>query len=376
MSVIVQDGTNPSSEDSAGTGKNIVLCCDGTSNDVTCDSTNVLRLFRSLTRDGQQIGWYDPGVGTVADPRELTRTGKLISRKLDMAIGASVRENVCQGYRFLVRAYEPGDRIFLFGFSRGAYTVRALAGMIQSLGLVRRELEDLDKLAWAIYADDGLGLPASKQFASGGRFKKSFSIDGDVRIHFIGVWDTVSSFGWIWDPLTLPFTANNPGLDHVRHAVSIDEHRAAFQANLFWPQCISQHKSFKQVWFPGSHGDVGGGYPDADNGLAKIALEWMYEEAEACGCRFELPQIDNFLGKSSKLSKPDPLATAHNSTTGLWNLLEFVPRKQWDAAAKRMSWFRPNFYRRRVIPKNAALHSSVAVKLRDDPRYRPPNLPK
>lgn len=215
--------------------KNIVICCDGTSNDVASDSTNVLRLFRSLERSERQIAFYDSGVGTLADPTKISRIGKYCSRMLDQGIGHGVRENVCAAYRFLTRTYQPGDRIFLFGFSRGAYTVRALAGMIHFLGLVRPELEHLDRLAWAVHADDYDRL-ADKRFHYGNRFKSAFSIDDKTRIQFIGAWDTVSSFGSPWAPRTVPNSANNPSVDHIRHAVSIDEHRACFQPNLFFPK--------------------------------------------------------------------------------------------------------------------------------------------
>jgi uncharacterized protein (DUF2235 family) len=360
--------------------KNIVICCDGTSNDVTSDSTNVLRLFRSLQRNERQIAFYDSGVGTLADPTMITARGRWVSKKVDMAIGQSVRENVCEAYQFLSRHFQPGDKIFLFGFSRGAYTIRALAGMIHFLGLVRPELEGLARLAWAIYANDDASLPVSRRFEGGNRFKKSFALGNEVRIHFVGAWDTVSSFGFIWNLRTAPYTANNPSIDHVRHAVSIDEHRACFQANLFRPKSADQHKSFQQLWFPGAHADVGGGYPEAESGLGKTALQWMYDEAAQHDCLFDQEQIDTFLGKSAespKMSKPDVLATAHNSTQGFWHLLEWFPRKQWDHDSDpgRLRWFFPNLYRRRKIPEDAEFHESVREKQEQDSGYRPKNLP-
>ncbi|MGN6134342.1 MAG: DUF2235 domain-containing protein [Aureliella sp.] len=356
--------------------KNIVICCDGTSNDVTCESTNVLRLFRCLERSDRQVICYDAGVGTLADPTQLTWLGKLISRKLDGAIGHSVRENVCKAYQFLARTYQPGDRIYLFGFSRGAYTVRALAGMLHFLGLVYPEQAELDRLGWAVFADDHQDLPISQRFESGRRYKKSFSRKQSVRIHFVGVWDTVSSFGWVWQLRTVPYTANNPSIDHVRHAVAIDEHRAAFQPNLFRPGDASQHRSFQQLWFAGAHGDVGGGYPDKENGLAKVSLEWMIDQAAAEGCRFDSAQVDRFLGRTGELSSPDPLAPLHESTVGLWRLLEFVPRRQWDhfSQPEGMRWFGPNLYARRRIPAGAELHASVYERLARDSNYRPHNL--
>src|SRR5262245_66460078 len=133
--------------------KNIVVCCDGTDNEIATDSTNVLRLFRMLERDHRQVAYYDGGVGTLVDPAAISTVRKYFSRRLDAAIGLRVRENVIAAYRFLARTYEPGDRLYFFGFSRGAYTVRAVAGLIHFLGLVRPELENLATLAWAVYAN-------------------------------------------------------------------------------------------------------------------------------------------------------------------------------------------------------------------------------
>ncbi len=359
--------------------KNIVICCDGTSNDVASNSTNVLRIFRSLERSERQVAFYDSGVGTLADPTKITWIGKYLSRTLDQGIGHSVRENACTAYRFLTRTYQPGDWIFLFGFSRGAYTVRALAGMIHFLGLVRPELEHLDRLAWAVYADDYDRL-ADKRFQSGNRFKSAFSIAEKTRIQFIGAWDTVSSFGSPWAPRMVPNSANNPSVNHIRHAVSIDEHRGVFQPNLFYPHTPEQHLSFKQIWFAGGHADVGGGFPEEENGLAKYSLEWMYAEAEKCGCLFEEARKDQFLGRSpahKEISKADPTATAHIKIKGLvYNLLEFLPRRHWNHDAGRLEWCLPNWYRHRSIPENSILHSSVESKLNLDSTYHPGNLPK
>ncbi len=353
--------------------KNIVICIDGTSSDVICDSTNVLRLFRCLLRSHQQTVYYDSGVGTVSDPSKLTWLSKTISRKLDSAIGHSVRDNVCRAYQFLVRAYEPGDRIYLFGFSRGAYAVRALAGMIHFLGLVQPELTGLDRLAWTVYADDHQNLPISKRFEAGHRFKRSFTRKEPVRIHFIGVWETVSAFGWMWELRTVPFTASNPSIDHVRHAVAIDERRTAFQPNLFRAAKAEQHLSFRELWFAGSHGDVGGGYPEAVGGLAKITLQWMFEEAAGHGCLFDHVAVDEFLGVDGKRSRPDIMAPMHNSTIGFWHAMEFLPRRQWDPLShpERRRWFWPNLYRPRQFPGTAEFHESVLEKLDRDPSYCP-----
>src|SRR5262249_28605097 len=174
--------------------RNIVVCCDGTGNEVATDATNVLRLFRMLQRDDRQVAYYDGGVGTLVDPAALSTFRKYFSRRLDAAIGLRVRENVIAAYRFLVRTYQPGDRIYLFGFSRGAYTVRAVAGLIHMLGLVRPELEHLATLAWAVYANEANVYTVSHRFAGGNRFNRCFGVAPKPTIHLVGAWDTVSSF--------------------------------------------------------------------------------------------------------------------------------------------------------------------------------------
>lgn len=339
--------------------KNIIICCDGTSNDITGTPTNVLRLYRSLRRSDSQLTYYDSGVGTLPDPSMLTDPGKALGKKLDMAVGYSVKSQVCKAYRFLTRRWEADDRIFLIGFSRGAYAVRALAGMLHVLGLVRRELEHLDELGWSVYS--------AADFKACSNFKYAFSQMLPVKIFFAGVWDTVSSFGRMTNFKTLPYTANNPSIEHVRHAVAIDEKRVCFKANLFRPENVEQHSSFKQLWFPGSHGDVGGGYPEKESGLAKVTLDWMYQEAAALGCELDDQQMEFFLGESDSKTfqaKPDPRAAVHDSIQGFWHLLEFLPRRQWnhDATPERMTWYLPNLYRRRKIPGDAEFYTPAQAE--------------
>jgi len=177
--------------------QNIVICCDGTCNDATGHVTNVLRIFRCLQHGEEQVCYYDGGVGTLVDPTAISFLRKFIRRKIDMAIGYSLRDNFCKAYRFLVRHYRPGDRIFLFGFSRGAYTVRALAGAIHRQRLVREELESLAEYAWAAYSNEMSDLDPPTMFRADARFAKYFSAGEKIPIHFLGVFDTVSSFGWI-----------------------------------------------------------------------------------------------------------------------------------------------------------------------------------
>ncbi len=352
--------------------KNVVICCDGTDNEVATDSTNVLRLYRMLERDQRQVAYYDGGVGTLVDPAAISFLRKYLSRKLDAAIALHVRENVIAAYRFLARTYQPEDRIYFFGFSRGAYTVRAVAGLIHFLGLLRPELENLATLAWAIYANEAHAYPVSQRFAGGNRFNRCFGVAPRPPIHFIGAWDTVSSFGWFWDFQTLPYTAANTSVTHFRHALAIDERRACFPANLFFPQ-PGQQANCKQVWFAGVHADVGGGYPEKGATLAKVPLVWMLREAEALGLLVNPAQRQYSMDSKNK-PPPDPCGPIHESLAGFWKVMEYLPRRSWDGTARRMRWQGPHCGRRRPIAPASVVHVSVLDRM-ERLDYSPGNLP-
>ena len=170
-----------------------------------------------------------------------------------LAFGYGLTQAISDCYSFLMDTFEPGDRdVLLFGFSRGAYTVRALSGMLHMFGLLRPK--DYNQIGYATEMLKTKQDDASFQVAA--QFKATFS--RECKPHFVGVWDTVSSVGWAWDPLHLPYTARNPDLRIGRHAVSIDERRSFFRQNL-WSQPLPG-QDIKQVWFAGVHSDVGGGY--------------------------------------------------------------------------------------------------------------------
>src|SRR5262249_43132931 len=153
-------------------------------------------------------------------------------------------------------------------------------------------------------------------------------------IHFVGAWDTVSSFGWIWNFRTLPYTATNPSILHIRHALAIDERRAAFPANLFFPK-DEQKPNCKQVWFAGVHADVGGGYPEKEATLAKVPLAWMLREAEGLGLLLN-PDQRKYLMDSEDKPPPDPCGPVHESLAGFWRAMEFLPRRAWDQNVGRL----------------------------------------
>lgn len=371
-------------------GRNLVICCDGTNNSVVGGTTNVLRLFGSLLRDPDQLAFYDSGVGTLTDPTRVTPLGRWFSRQVDMAVGNSLGRSVCAAYRFLCQHWQEGDEVYLFGFSRGAYAARALAGLVEFLGLLRPELDSLNSLAWNVYADENRNLSESELFAGGNRFAKHFS-RADARripIHFLGAWDTVSSFGWIWDVRSLPYSSSCRNVRHVRHAAAIDETRAFFPLQAFRrgsdapaageeSETADSGRTFREVWFAGVHSDIGGGYPEPESGLAKISLEWMYREAEQAGLRVDPHERDVSLGliKGERKTAPDPAGMLHDSSRGLWPFLEFVPKKRWDSKLDAKRWYAPNLFRRRPIPEGAAIHPSVKLRMDAKPGYRPANLP-
>lgn len=361
--------------------RNLVVTCDGTTNEVTGDITNVLRLFRCLARNEQQVAYYDCGVGTIANPDRIFDRGRTWSRKLDSALGLSVREQAVSAYRFLLRNYQLGDRIFLFGFSRGAYASRAVAGMIHQLGLLRPELEHLGELAWSVYSGENVDFTVSQRFEGGARFRKCFCLAETPRIDFVGVWDTVSSFGWFSDLKTLPHTANNPSIDHIRHAVAIDERRAMFRANHFRPRSTSQHKSVKEVWFAGSHGDVGGGYPEKIGTLSKVSLDWMLREATGCGLVVDPDSLEHITNDPPRHPPLDPLGPLHDESVKLrWWLPELLPTRRYSADAGKKRWNSSNLWRRRkvesTIPEQSkpVLHQSVVTRKMES-GYDPPNFP-
>ena len=351
--------------------KNIVICLDGTGNEYGDRNSNVVKLFQALVYDQKtQVSYYHPGLGTIGAPNALTRLGQWWTRLLGLAFGYGLTSNICDPYGFLMNEYEAGDRVFLFGFSRGAYVARALAAMLHMFGLLRRGNDAL-----VPYAARMLRRHDHQVFGLAQGFKKTFA--EECKPHFVGVWDTVSSVGWIYDPVRLPYTANNPEIAIGRHAISIDERRSFFRQNLWGPPSAGQ--DLRQVWFAGVHSDVGGGYAEADSGLAKIPLEWMLREARSAGLLVDDAEIALLLGRSGGggYSSPDPTAMIHNSLRGFWRVLEYWPKRYTDLSVQpaRTRWEVPRG-EPRFITDGSMIHSSVAERTRRVGEYKPPNLPR
>ena len=323
--------------------KKIVLLSDGTGNSAAKrHKTNIWRLYDSLDlRRRDQIAMYDDGVGS----RRF-----LPFKLLGGAFGWGLKRNVIELYKFLCRNYDKGevsrppDKIYLFGFSRGAFTVRILAGLLDRCGLCtdfesERDLHRKAYANYAIYREHYGGFRLSRLFPRI-RFraltKDRSRLESAVlpRVEFIGVWDTVDAYGLPFDELTrlvdrfifpLRFP-NNRLSERVRkacHAVSIDDERQTFHPVLWDESNENEHTRIEQVWFPGVHSDVGGGYPR--HRLALVSLDWMISKVEATvGDEGGLVFLDNL--REAYRRRSDGNGIQHDSRAGLSAYYRYMPR--------------------------------------------------
>ncbi len=377
--------------------KRLVLCCDGTGNELEGNLSNVLKLYRIAIKDDSQRVYYDPGIGTLGQHDEWSRIKQNAKGVFGLVTGYGLDDDVLDAYRFLAENFEDGDEIFLFGFSRGGYTVRVLAGFLYLIGLLHP-----DQLNFAGYA-----LAAYKRASE----KSDFHIAWDFRritggrtapITFMGVWDTVASVMvprrdrfYIPSLLTLPYTRTNPSVATFRHAIAIDEQRRMFRLNRwiepqpFKPNAFagdepSQAQDIKQVWFTGVHADVGGGYPETESALSKFPLDWMIGEAVATGLQINSSMRNHLVlghdrfGGTKRYVAPDVAAAMHRSLTAGWQIIEWLPKRavlrESPADALKQGWYLPRG-ERRFIPEGARLHYSVLSRLKLVKDYRPQNLP-
>jgi uncharacterized protein (DUF2235 family) len=337
--------------------KRLVMCCDGTWNtaDQACP-TNVTKLALGLAErsaDGrEQRVFYHRGVGT-----------RRRDRLSGGAFGLGLSANVQATYRFVVENYEPGDELFLFGFSRGAFTARSTAGFLRNAGILKRQFEDRIPAAYALYRDrtkHPAGIEAQL-------FRRSFSHES--RIRCIGVWDTVGALGvpltgiplvdavnkrWQFHDTTLSTT-----VDAAFQALAIDERRRPFEPTLWQQQPDAGDQRLEQVWFAGVHSDVGGGYPEG--GLADITLLWMVSRAESCGLAFRPGAFPSHPRPDAHQTviavRPDPMGPLHESRTGAYTLMPPLDR---PIGVKD--------------PAHEHVASTATLRWDDDPGYRPPGL--
>ncbi|CCO31973.1 putative protein YEL023C [Rhizoctonia solani AG-1 IB] len=276
-------------------------------------NTNVVKLMELLKKDdpSQQMVYYQAGVGTYSAPGFLTGVGEGIAAKADEGVAWYLYQHVIDGYRYLMQTYRAGDQISIFGFSRGAYTARALAGMLYLVGLLPRHNLEQVPFAYQVYAEwkpkddptstsnnkaapklntepsDPVPYADSPKDIDPRAFKRAYCTP--VTIAFLGVWDTVGSVGALRRK-TLPYIGHNPGVKFFRQALALDENRGNFIPSL-WDHSKTSKQSALEVWFKGGHCDVGGGagppesfIPDdaapqkPEPRLSNISLRWMVRQ--------------------------------------------------------------------------------------------------
>lgn len=328
--------------------KRLIVCCDGTWQDLESSyPSNVVKLtegIKPIADDGtQQIVFYDAGIGTE-------------SQKLSGgAAGVGIDRNIQDGYRFLCLNYVPGDEIYLFGFSRGAYTVRSLAGMIYCSGLVKRHYVTNAAEAYELYRNRDI-KPTDNEAVE---YRRTY---GDrVPITLIGCFDTVGALGipilplfkifqpWLHRRYAFYDTKLNREVQNAIHAVAIDEIREVFDVTLMSKNPHAPNQQLLQKWFPGDHGCVGGG-TEAYRGLSDGALKWMIDSIGelGLGLEFDISAIPTRV-------EPDHQCQFNNDP-GFYKLAGIKLREVGDDLEE--------------------LHDSTLERLKQFADYRPKNLEK
>ena len=322
--------------------KRIIFCSDGTW-DSSASNTNVYKIYKALQTSAEQIPSYDDGVGANQLP---------IEKLLGGAFGTGLFQKIKDGYTKIAHAYEQGDQIYLFGFSRGAYTARSLAGMIAICGLPTANFsDDFVNTAFEAYRNRDRREELLAQL------NKSFNLF-DAKLTMVGVWDTVGSlgipaiFGGV-DLLLYGFldTSLHPDVLNAYQALAIDERRVEFPPTLWkLPAQPVSGQTIEQVWFCGVHCDVGGSYPDDPNGtaLSDLTLGWMISKAAALGLTFDPEALKKY---SLPMDPRYALDQKHES----WNPVWAFPQS-------------------RSVADGSSLADSVYVRCDNDKSYRPGNL--
>src|SRR3954447_1731690 len=391
--------------------RKIVVLSDGTGNSSAAVwRTNVWRTFEALDLSGSdQVAFYDDGVGTSSfKPMAI----------LGGAFGLGLRRNVIALYKFACRNYrEADDELFGFGFSRGAFTIRIVMGLIDSQGLVKAdneaELHSLASAAYRAYRRDrypNLKFEAPYQWLRN-KFGPHYpppEVRRNVKIRFVGVWDTVAAYGmpvyemtagihkYLW-PIELPDNHLSKSITRACQALALDEERTTFHPQLWneatgnavdddaalaappGPRFIKDER-LSQVWFSGVHTNVGGGYPD--DALAYIPFVWMISEARRCGLKFksdhanEPPDPDRMIADpdtfKNAVSRQDKDGRLYDPRKGVGGYYRYGPRK-----------LVPHFYREsrkleedEVEIERAKIHESVFRRIDNHAQaYAPVGLP-
>ena len=368
--------------------KSIVICSDGTGNTSTSGMSNVFRLVKLLALDdpARQVVVYDQGIGTprhgLREAKALARSREgralrvlpgpllgifgLLLRPVELAFGLGLSRNVKQLYRALVDCYEEGDTVYLFGFSRGAFTVRALAGVIHRCGLAPRNTAWFGLRFWEMWWRRYRPMQFDRDVMRRWRDARKHR---PCCIHFLGVWDTVKSYGGL-RPILLPHLRHNPIVKHMRHAIALDEKRGWFNVTTWGRLDADRDKAMTrldreerqkierqdvlEVWFRGCHSDIGGG-GDAEEVTAQIARQWMLSEARGVdirarqdaahegvaapradlalndkGVRFLAVPLSKRVSKTTPEKAKDDLPHVHESLSRFWAFIDLIPRMEID----------------------------------------------
>lgn len=363
---------------SASTLKRLVLCLDGTWNSADDEDplTNVVQL-RDLVdpkyvndRTGgieEQRTYYDQGVGT-----------GMFDRFRGGIFGHGLAENVQQAYRFLSQFYEPDVEIYIFGFSRGAFTARSLAGYIGAAGLLKAELcmPEMEARCWAYYRT----TPKDRYPSEKAELSKH--THRDLRITCLGVFDTVGALGVPVDALSafnrrkyeFHDTALSSIVDHAFHALAVDEKRGPFEAAVWAKPPHKNNQSIEQVWFPGVHSNIGGGYPDG--ALSNLTLKWMID-------RMRLRGLGLVLDGAAAAIAGDPCGELYESRSALYAYSKFKPRIRVinQTGRDELSGNRLSGLTRNARPIGEMLHWSVLKRWTESrvqgskiAKYEPPNV--
>ncbi|OCH86355.1 hypothetical protein OBBRIDRAFT_738162, partial [Obba rivulosa] len=338
-------------------GRNLVVCIDGTSNQFGVKNTNVIELYHLVKKlpGDNQVTYYNSGIGTYAKPswKSLHYWSQVFDHTIDLAIAWNFDQIVLDAYRWLSEKYRKGDRIFLFGFSRGAYQVRTLAAMINKVRLIHsRNGEQIP-----LYVRSSYCPPKNDRTFASAHFKEVFS--HEARVHFVGAWDTVSSVGVVRSKV-LPGTAD--GMRHVcffHHALAFDERRVKFlpeyvnqgllpkrsESSQLRPPCV------KEVWFAGTHSDMA------------PPLRWMIYEAIVAGLK-----LDDWTTATQTQTE------VHESLKGIWWLLELLPMKYLSYKTKDGTRRRPHLGASRQVKGGQMIHSTVMDALQQM-KYTPKAIP-
>jgi len=345
--------------------KRLILCCDGTwnsadqkENGIPCP-TNVVRIAYRIAKAESgisQIVYYGQGVGT----------GNTIDKITGGAFGRGVEDNIFDAYRFLIANYEPGDELYLFGFSRGAFTARSIAGMIRKCGILCRE-----HIGRYIEAVDLYRTNENPNEDRPTEFRSHYSVNGEnpTPIRFIGVWDTVGSLGIPLRGLRrltrrkhqFHDTELSGSVTYACHALAIDERRSPFEPTL-WQYKPKEGQTVEQVWFPGVHTNVGGGYPDRT--LADITLKWMIEKAKSAGLAFD-SKVEKVL-----LVSPDYNGKLYNSKRGFYRVTIGHNRRIGSSVEK----VRNGAFKIEGDDPTQSVHQSALDRWDQDINYRPRSL--